>query len=70
MCWLSHRGALDFKDWLDKNPNKPFPITVALGADPATTLAAVTPIPDTLSEYGFAGLLQGKKNQSLHVFRQ
>ncbi len=64
MRWLSHRGgALDFKDWREKNPNKPFPIAVALGADPATTLAAVTPIPDTLSEYGFAGLLRGKKTK-------
>ncbi len=64
MRWLSHRGgALDFKDWCEENPNKPFPVAVALGADPATTLAAVTPIPDTLSEYGFAGLLRGKKTK-------
>ena len=62
MRWLSHRGgALDYKDWCKQNPDKPFPIAVALGADPATTLAAVTPIPDSLSEYAFAGLLRGKK---------
>ncbi|HIG89356.1 MAG TPA: UbiD family decarboxylase, partial [Candidatus Thioglobus sp.] len=64
MRWLSHRGgALDFKDWCEKNPGKPFPVAVALGADPATTLAAVTPIPDSLSEYAFAGLLRGKKTK-------
>jgi 4-hydroxy-3-polyprenylbenzoate decarboxylase len=64
MRWLSHRGgALDFKDWCEQNPGKPFPIAVALGADPATTLAAVTPIPDSLSEYAFAGLLRGKKTK-------
>ena len=64
MRWLSHRGgALDFKDWHAQNPGKPFPIAVALGADPATTLAAVTPIPDSLSEYAFAGLLRGKKTK-------
>lgn len=51
MRWLSHRdGTLDFKDWCEENPNEPFPVAVALGADPATILAAVTPIPDTLSE--------------------
>ncbi len=62
MRWLSHRGgALDFKDWCDKKPGQPYPVSVAIGADPATTLAAVTPIPDTLSEYAFAGLLRGKK---------
>ena len=64
MRWLSHRGgALDFKEWCEQNPGKDFPITVAIGADPATTLAAVTPIPDTLSEYAFAGLLRGKKTK-------
>lgn len=64
MRWLSHRGgALDFKDWCEHNPGKPFPVAVALGADPATTLAAVTPIPDSLSEYAFAGLLRGKKTK-------
>ena len=62
MRWLAHRGgALDFKAWQQQCPDKPFPIAVALGASPATTLAAVTPIPDTLSEYAFAGLLRGKK---------
>jgi 4-hydroxy-3-polyprenylbenzoate decarboxylase len=62
MRWLSHRGgALDFQDWKAKYPNKPFPVSVALGADPATILATVTPIPDTLSEYAFAGLLRGSK---------
>jgi len=64
MRWLSHRGgALDFKDWCDKNPGKPYPVAVAIGADPATTLAAVTPIPDSLSEYAFAGLLRGQKTK-------
>jgi 4-hydroxy-3-polyprenylbenzoate decarboxylase len=64
MRWLSHRGgALDFQQWQQQHPNKPFPIAVALGADPATTLAAVTPIPDNLSEYAFAGLLRGKKTE-------
>ncbi|MGD8843113.1 MAG: 4-hydroxy-3-polyprenylbenzoate decarboxylase, partial [Gammaproteobacteria bacterium] len=62
MRWLPHRGgALDFRDWQQAHPDEPFPVTVALGADPATILAAVTPIPDTLSEYGFAGLLRGSK---------
>jgi len=64
MRWLSHRGgALDFKEWCKHNPGIPFPIAVAIGADPATTLAAVTPIPDSLSEYAFAGLLRGKKTK-------
>ena len=64
MRWLSQRGgALDFIDWSEKYPDKPFPIAVALGADPATTLAAVTPIPDSLSEYAFAGLLRGEKTK-------
>ncbi|MDR2212162.1 MAG: 4-hydroxy-3-polyprenylbenzoate decarboxylase [Pseudomonadales bacterium] len=64
MRWLSHRGgALDFRDFQEKYPGKPFPLAVALGADPATTLATVTPIPDTLSEYGFAGLLRGGKTE-------
>ncbi len=62
MRWLSHRGgALDFRDWQKANPGKPFPVVVALGSDPATTLAAVTPIPDTLSEHAFAGLLRGER---------
>jgi 4-hydroxy-3-polyprenylbenzoate decarboxylase len=64
MRWLAHRGgALDFKEWQTANPGKPFPVSVALGADPATILAAVTPIPDTLSEYAFAGLLRGSKTE-------
>ena len=64
MRWLSHRGgAIDFKDWQQKYPGEPFPVAVALGADPATTLGAVTPVPDTLSEYGFAGLLRGRKTE-------
>jgi 4-hydroxy-3-polyprenylbenzoate decarboxylase len=64
MRWLTHRGgALDFKEWQKANPDKPFPIAVALGADPATILGAVTPVPDTLSEYGFAGLLRGSKTE-------
>jgi 4-hydroxy-3-polyprenylbenzoate decarboxylase len=64
MRWLSHRGgALDFRDWKKQHPGKPFPVAVALGADPATTLGAVTPVPDTLSEYGFAGLLRGERTE-------
>ncbi|MBF9001262.1 4-hydroxy-3-polyprenylbenzoate decarboxylase [Vibrio nitrifigilis] len=64
MRWLAHRGgALDFQDWNDVNPDKPFPVSVAFGADPATILAAVTPIPDTLSEYAFAGLLRGSRSE-------
>lgn len=64
MRWLSHRGgALDFQDWQQLYPDKPFPIAVAIGADPATILAAVTPIPDTLSEYAFAGLLRGQRTE-------
>ena len=62
MRWLSHRGgALDFRDWKIKHPGKPFPVSVAIGADPATILATVTPVPDSLSEYAFAGLLRGSK---------
>jgi 4-hydroxy-3-polyprenylbenzoate decarboxylase len=64
MRWLAHRGgALDFKEWQEAHPGKPFPIAVALGADPATILGAVTPIPDTLSEYAFSGLLRGNKTE-------
>ena len=64
MRWLAHRGgALDFKEWQEKHPGKPFPVAVALGADPATILAAVTPVPDSLSEYAFAGLLRGSKTE-------
>ena len=64
MRWLSHRGgALDFQAWQQEHPGEDFPISVALGADPATILAAVTPVPDTLSEYAFAGLLRGNKTR-------
>jgi 4-hydroxy-3-polyprenylbenzoate decarboxylase len=64
MRWLSHRGgALDYKEWLEQKGEEPFPISVTLGCDPATILAAVTPIPDTLSEYAFAGLLRGSKTE-------
>ena len=64
MRWLAHRGgALDLRDWQQKHPGEPFPIAVALGADPATILGAVTPVPDALSEYGFAGLLRGSKTE-------
>ena len=64
MRWLAHRGgALDFRDWQAAHPGEPFPVAVALGADPATILGAVTPVPDTLSEYAFAGLLRGSKTE-------
>ena len=64
MRWLSHRGgALDFRDHAIAHPGTPFPIAVALGADPATTLGAVTPVPDSLSEYQFAGLLRGSRTE-------
>ncbi|MDF2465897.1 MAG: 4-hydroxy-3-polyprenylbenzoate decarboxylase [Ramlibacter sp.] len=60
MRWLAHRGgAQDFRDHGIKNPGEPYPVAVALGADPATLLGAVTPVPDSLSEYQFAGLLRG-----------
>ncbi|OLO09312.1 3-octaprenyl-4-hydroxybenzoate decarboxylase [Salinicola sp. MH3R3-1] len=64
MRWLSHRGgALDFREWQQAHPGEPFPVAVALGADPATILGAVTPVPDTLSEYAFAGLLRGSRTE-------
>ncbi len=64
MRWLPHRGgAIDFQEWQEANPGQRFPLAVAIGADPATTLAAVTPIPDTLSEYQFAGLLRGARSE-------
>jgi len=64
MRWLAHRGgALDFRDFQRAHPGEPFPVAVALGADPATILAAVTPIPDSLSEYAFAGLLRGSRTE-------
>lgn len=64
MRWLAHRGgALDFRDFALANPGQPFPIAVALGADPATILGAVTPVPNTLSEYQFAGLFRGSRTE-------
>ncbi len=64
MRWLAHRGgALDFRDHAAVHPGQPFPIAVALGADPATLLSAVTPVPDSLSEYQFAGLLRGARTE-------
>lgn len=64
MRWLAHRGgALDFRDWQREHPGQPFPVAVALGADPATILGAVTPVPDSLSEYAFAGLLRGRRTE-------
>ncbi|MEH6575600.1 MAG: 4-hydroxy-3-polyprenylbenzoate decarboxylase [Amphritea sp.] len=64
MRWLAHRGgALDFREWQEQHPGEKFPVAVALGADPATILGAVTPVPDTLSEYAFAGLLRGGKTE-------
>ncbi len=64
MRWLAHRGgALDFREFQQANPGQPFPVAVALGADPATILGAVTPVPDSLSEYQFAGLLRGAKTE-------
>jgi 4-hydroxy-3-polyprenylbenzoate decarboxylase len=64
MRWLAHRGgALDFREFQQAHPGQPFPVAVALGADPATILGAVTPVPDSLSEYQFAGLLRGSKTE-------
>ena len=64
MRWLAHRGgALDFREHTQAHPGEPFPVSVALGADPATILGAVTPVPDSLSEYQFAGLLRGAKTE-------
>ncbi|TCO82667.1 4-hydroxy-3-polyprenylbenzoate decarboxylase [Plasticicumulans lactativorans] len=64
MRWLSHRGgALDFREFQLAHPGERFPVAVALGADPATILGAVTPVPDTLSEYAFAGLLRGGRTE-------
>lgn len=71
MRWLSHRGgALDFRDWCLKRPGEPYPVAIALGADPATTLGAVTPVPDALSEYAFAGLLRGGKTELANCLTQ
>ncbi len=64
MRWLAHRGgALDYQDHCAANPGEPFPVSVALGADPATMIGAVTPVPDSLSEYQFAGLLRGGRTE-------
>jgi 4-hydroxy-3-polyprenylbenzoate decarboxylase len=64
MRWLPHRGgALDFREWQAARPGEPFPVAVALGADPATILGAVTPVPDNISEYAFAGLLRGSRTE-------
>tara|TARA_R110002110_G_C13470513_1_gene720842 strand:+ start:83395 stop:84879 length:1485 start_codon:yes stop_codon:yes gene_type:complete len=69
MRWLSHRGgALDYRDWQLQHPGQRYPVAVALGADPATTLGAVTPVPDALSEYAFAGLLRGSKTELAECF--
>ncbi|MFG6455899.1 4-hydroxy-3-polyprenylbenzoate decarboxylase [Roseateles sp. BYS96W] len=68
MRWLAHRGgALDFRDFALAQPGQPFPIAVALGADPATILGAVTPVPDSLSEYQFAGLLRGSRTELVNT---
>ena len=64
MRWLAHRGgAQDFREHKIANKGKPFPVAVVIGADPATLLSAVTPIPDELSEYQFAGLLRGQRTE-------
>ncbi|MDQ3268280.1 MAG: 4-hydroxy-3-polyprenylbenzoate decarboxylase [Pseudomonadota bacterium] len=64
MRWLAHRGgALDYQEWFKLYPDQPFPLAVVIGADPATILGAVTPVPDSLSEYQFAGLLRGSKTE-------
>jgi 4-hydroxy-3-polyprenylbenzoate decarboxylase len=67
--WLSHRGgALDYREWQIQHPGQRYPVAVALGADPATTLGAVTPVPDNISEYGFAGLLRGSKTEVISCY--
>ncbi|MBP4051315.1 4-hydroxy-3-polyprenylbenzoate decarboxylase [Chromobacterium violaceum] len=64
MRWLAHRGgALDYREFRQQNPDTPYPVAVVLGCDPATILGAVTPVPDTLSEYQFAGLLRGSRTE-------
>jgi 4-hydroxy-3-polyprenylbenzoate decarboxylase len=64
MRWLPHRGgAIDYREWQEAHQRKRFPVAVAIGADPATLVSAVTPIPDTLSEHQFAGLLRGARSQ-------
>ncbi len=67
MRWLPHRGgATDYREWCHSNPGKPFPVAVVIGPDPATLVAAVAPIPDTLSEYQFAGLIRGGSTELAH----
>ena len=62
MRWLAHRGgAQHFARWQREHPGEPMPVAAVIGADPGTVIAAVTPVPETLSEYQFAGLLRGKK---------
>ena len=69
MRWLSHRGgALDYREWQQTHPGQRYPVAVALGADPATTLGAVTPVPDGISEYAFAGLLRGAKTELVRCY--
>lgn len=69
MRWLSHRGgALDYREWQQTHPGERYPVAVALGADPATTLGAVTPVPDGISEYAFAGLLRGAKTELVRCY--
>lgn len=64
MRWLAHRGgALDYREFRQQFPDRPYPVAVVLGCDPATILGAVTPVPDTLSEYQFAGLLRGSRTE-------
>ncbi|MGY9060695.1 MAG: UbiD family decarboxylase [Rhodospirillales bacterium] len=61
MRWLKHRGGAQHHQRWAEQKSKPLPAAIVIGADPGTILAAVTPVPDTLSEYQFAGLLRGKK---------
>ncbi len=61
MRWLRHRGGAQHHARWAKERRAPLPAAAVIGADPGTILAAVTPVPDTLSEYQFAGLLRGKK---------
>ena len=71
MRWLAQRGgALDYRDWQRAHPGQRYPVAVALGADPATTLGAVTPVPDSLSEYAFAGLLRGSKTELVRCYSE
>jgi 4-hydroxy-3-polyprenylbenzoate decarboxylase len=71
MRWLSHRGgALDYREWQLQHPGERYPVAAVLGADPATTLAAVTPVPDSLSEYAFAGLLRGSKTELINCYTE